>query len=235
MTFPSTPHRQRGLTLIEVTVALSILVLLMAGIFATLMQSRRLTESSIGQNAALTLVQGYMEQLKTMPLKDVVHANVDPAAGGVPDLTVSYDIPTRFKEPPASGTDDGTDPLTTSTGTPPALSSITPGVTPTGVKDNLKNFAVSTSTRPAAVAWSTLWPGAQNYPTPSTTVQTSTAYPSDMQINLWIWIQDLSGTTTYAADVYGITIIYTFRSNLGGSVRYHTGSIRSVRSAIPSF
>jgi len=235
VTLPSTSHRQRGLTLIEVTVALSILVLLMAGIFATLMQSRRLTESSIGQNAALTLVQGYMEQLKTMPLKDVVNAAVDPAAGGAPNLAVSYSIPTRFKEPPASGTDDGTDPLITSTGTPPALSSITPGVTPSGVKDNLKNFAVSTSTRPAAVAWSTLWPGAQTYPTPSTTVQTSTAYPSDMQINLWIWIQDLSGTSTYAADVYGITIIYTFRSSLGGSVRYHTGSIRSVRSAIPSF
>jgi hypothetical protein len=200
-----------------------------------LLQSRRLTEGSVIQNSAMTVVQGYVEQIKNMELKDVVNANKDPAAGGVPNLGVSFPIPTRFKEPPTSGTDDGQDPLWTSTGSPPDLSTLTPGVTPDGVVDNLKDFPDVAGATGTALAWATLWPGARNVPTPDPNVKTSTAYPTDLHLNIWVWVQDLTGTTPNAALVYGITIIYTWQYQDGNNTRYIMGTVRTIRSAVPTF
>jgi prepilin-type N-terminal cleavage/methylation domain-containing protein len=225
----------RGLTLIEVVIALSILALSLGGILAALMQSRRLTEGSVIQNSAMTVMQGYVEQIKNMELKDVVHADKDPAAGGVPVLGASFAIPTRFKEPPTSGTDDGLDYLWTTPGSPPALSTLTLGVTPAGVVDNLKDFPDVSGSTGTALAWSTLWPGARNVPTPDPNVKTSTAYPTDLHLNIWVWVQDLTGTTANAAQVYGITTIYTWQFQDGNKTRYIMGTVRSIRSAVPTF
>jgi hypothetical protein len=223
------------MTLIEVVIALSILALTLGGVLAALIQSRRLTEGSIAQNSALTIVQGYVEQMKNMELMQIVNATSDPASGGTANLTSSFSIPTRYKEPPTSGSDDGQDPLQTTTGTPPDLSTFTPGVTPSGVVDNLKDFSDGSGNQGAAVSWSSLWPGAQNYPTPSSLVQTSTAYPGDLHLNMWVWIQDLSGTSTNATTVYGITVIYTYQVLDGARTRYVMGEIRTIRSAVPTY
>jgi hypothetical protein len=220
------------MTLVEVAIALSILALSLGGILAALIQSRRLTEGSVSQNSALTIVQGYVEQMKNMELMQIVNSTTDPASGGIASLGSSFSIPTRYKEPPATGSDDGLDPLNTSTGAPPSLSSITPGVTPSGVVDNLKDFSDNSGLQGAATAWSTIWPGAKNYPTPSSLVQTSTAYPGDLHLNMWVWVQDLSGGN--AANVYGITVIYTWQFTDGAKVRYLTGTVRSIRSAVPT-
>jgi len=223
------------MTLIEVAIALSILALTLGGVLAALVQSRRLTEGSVAQNSALTIVQGYVEQMKNMELMQIVNATSDPASGGVANLSGSFSIPTRYKEPPTSGSDNGQDPLQTTTGTPPALSTLTPGVTPTGVVDNLKDFPDNSGTQGATLAWSTLWPHAQNYPTPSSLVLTSTAYPGDLHLNMWVWVQDLSGTSANAATVYGITVIYTYQVLDGARTRYVMGEIRTVRSAVPTY
>ncbi|MFA5058481.1 MAG: hypothetical protein WC485_10230, partial [Opitutaceae bacterium] len=161
------------MTLIEVAIALSILALSLGGILAALLQSRRLTEGSVSQNSVLTVVQGYVEQMKNMELSQIINAD----ANGNAQLSASFTIPTRYKEPPTAGADDGLDTLQTSTGTPPALSTLTPGVTPVGagIVDNLKNFSDNSGTQGAAVNWATLWPGAQNRPTPDPLVKTSTA------------------------------------------------------------
>jgi type II secretory pathway pseudopilin PulG len=224
-----------ALTLVEVVIALLILALALGGVLAALVQSRRLTEGSVSQNSALTVVQRYVEQMKNMELKKIVNSATDPASGGTPNLGSSFTINTRYKEPPSSGADDGLDPLQTSTGTPPDLSTLTPGVTPSGVVDNLKDFPDNSGTQGAATAWSTIWPGARNYPTPSSLVQTSTAYPGDLHLNMWVWVKDLSGTTSNAAEVYGITVIYTWQYKDGAKVRYLMGTVRSIRSAVPSF
>ena len=226
---------QHGMTLIEVSIALSILALTLGGVLAALIQSRRLTEGSVAQNSALTIVQGYVEQMKNMELKDIVNATSDPASGGTANLSSSFSIPTRYKEPPTSGSDDGQDPLQTTTGTPPNLSTFTPGVTPSGVVDNLKDFADNSGTQGSSEAWSTAWPNAQNYPTPSSLVQTSTAYPGDLHLNMWVWVQDLSGTTSNAATVYGITVIYTYQVLDGARLKYIMGEVRSIRSAVPTY
>jgi hypothetical protein len=124
-------------------------------------------------------------------------------------------------------------------------------VTPTGlgVVDNLRGFdmakdpsattetSTDTTTTTAQVAWSSAWPSAQNYTTATSNgVASTTTGKNDLHLNLWVWIQDLSGTTTTnAKQTYGITIIYTWQYLDGGKTRYALASVRSVRSIVPSF
>jgi Tfp pilus assembly protein PilV len=217
------------MTLVEVVIAMTVLAIAMGGIFATLLQSRRLTEGSVVQASALTIVQGYVEQMKSLEILELVGGTTD--IYGKPVLTTtSYAIPTR--------SDSTTlDPLMTSTGTPPDLSTIVPGVTPNGVVDNLKNFDIakdiseaekSSTSVATPVAWSSVWPKAKNYPS-------GTVGSSDLKINLWVWITDLSGTSILSSKAYGITVIYTWQYNDGRKAKYNIGTIRSIRSSVPTF
>jgi len=109
-----------GLTLVEVMVALGVLAMLMLGLFAGLIQSRRLTEASIYQNSANTIIQGYIEQMKNMEFEELSRAV----------------IPTRLDE------------ATLDTLTPSALPVIDPdtvvlGTVPLGVTDNIKTVDVN--------------------------------------------------------------------------------------------
>jgi Tfp pilus assembly protein PilV len=226
------------MTLVEVVTALAILAMTLTGILAIQMQSRRLTEGSVYQNTAITVVQGYLEQMKNMDLNSLVHAD----SNGNPQLGTTFAIPTLYS-------DSVPDNIKTSTGAIPALASITPGTTPAGVQDNLKSFdmakdiragetmtSTDTSATTLQIPWSTLWPGALDYTNASSfgliSANTGT---TDMHLNLWVWVTDLSGTTTYAQKTYGITIIYTWQFLDGNRIRYTVGSVRSVRSSVPSF
>jgi hypothetical protein len=231
------------MTLVEVTLAMAILALMLGGVLATLIQTRRLTEGSVSQNSALTIVQGYVEQMKNMDLKDVVNSPTDPASGGVPDLDSPYYIPTRLKDPPVTGADDGLDALLTSTGTPPSLSLLTPGVTPAAnpsgsgvIKDNLKNFSDTSEATGIATTWAAIWPGRQNDPVAAeVTGTTYTPRIGNLHLNMWVWVQDLSGSTAFASKVYGITVIYTWQFQDGSKTRYVMGTVRSIRSAVPTY
>lgn len=55
-----------GVTLIEIMVAMVILGFSGLGLLSGLMQSRRYTELAIHENTALTIGQGYIEQMKNM-------------------------------------------------------------------------------------------------------------------------------------------------------------------------
>jgi type II secretory pathway pseudopilin PulG len=228
------PHRSApGMTLTEVMVALFILSCSISGILAVQLQSRRLTEGSVYQNTALTIVQGYLEQMKNMNMNQLY-----------PTPTVG--ISALFN-------DSTTDYIQCCTGAVPALNTITPGVTPggAGIVDNLRGFDMTkdpkatteTSTdttngaTTAQVAWTTVWPKAIGYATAASNgVPGSTTGNNDLHLNLWVWVQDLSNsTTTNAKQVYGITIIYTWQYLDGGRTRYAIGSVRNIRSIVPSF
>lgn len=228
------------MTLIEILIALSILAMTMAGVYATLMQSRRMTEGSVIADTALTIVQGYVEQMKNMELSQMV-GGVD--VFGNPKLASgSFVMPTLLNQ-------TAPDPITVSSGTPPAISSLTPGVTPTGVQDNLKSYSVaagatatnldgsgSVSTT-VPVAWTTVWPGALNYANAESdgVPNSTTAGKTDLHMNLWVWVSDLSGTTAQATQVFGVTIIYTWQYTNGGQTQYNIGTVRSIRSNVPTF
>jgi hypothetical protein len=127
-----------------------------------------------------------------------------------------------------------------------------------GVKDNLKNIQADTltdivsvsgsgyntvtSARTSPVAWASIWPGDTTtggnptaFPTATANIATSTAYQNDLHMNLWVWVQDLSNTSSYAKYVYGITMIYTYQVPSNGYMRYYVGTLRTIRSAVPTY
>ena len=60
------PINTRALTLIEVMLALSVLTMVSLTILSSVLLSRRLAESNVYENTALTVTQGYLEQIKSM-------------------------------------------------------------------------------------------------------------------------------------------------------------------------
>lgn len=220
------------MSLLEVMIASFVVCLITLGIVATIIGSRTLTEGSVAQGMAQTIANGYMEQMRGMSLSDLVTTD---SSGNL--VTTSYEIPTQSDA-------NTSDPLYTSTGSPPSIKIITPGTTPSGVVDNLKSFVVNKSVTPAQVSWSSVWPNAQNYP--STTVGRT-----DLKMDIWIWITDLSNTGSGVAKAYGITMIYTwqFSTNGGasssvdgsrayggqGGTSYGVGIMRTIRSSVPTF
>jgi hypothetical protein len=227
-------RQTRALTLVEVMFAVGVLTIALGGILATFMQSRRLTEGSVFQNAALTIVQGYMEQIKNMDLAQMV-GGAD--GNGNPVLnTGTYSIPVYYDR-------NTPDALQTSTGMPPSITSINSGATPSGIVDNLKTFdmakdlsavdqtATDTLTYASTdqVTWPSVWPGANNYP--ATTVRTG---KSDLHLNVWVWVKDESVAAHRSSKIFSITLIYTWAYTDGGRVRYVTDTVRCLRSAVPT-
>lgn len=140
------------MTLLEVLFATAILTLAVGGLFATFLQSRRLTEGSVYQNAALTIVQGYIEQIKNMELGQMLGSTTTDASGNPIPATGSYVIPVYYDK-------NTPDSLKTSTGTPPTITAINSGATPTGAQDNLaysdnERFTLA-STEKGLDAWRT--------------------------------------------------------------------------------
>lgn len=97
-----------------------ILSMVVIGLLGSLMQSRRLTEASIYQNTANTIIQGYIEQMKNMEIDE---------------LTTSP-IRTRLDQ-------DTLDPLTPSPLPVIDTSTIVLGTTPAGVVNNAKTIDVN--------------------------------------------------------------------------------------------
>lgn len=230
----ATQRKTQAMTLVEVMFAVGVLTLTLGGLLATFMQSRRLTEGSVYQNAAVTIVQGYIEQMKNMDLGQMV-GGYD--ASGNPLLnTGSFSIPVYYDKYTL-------DSLQTSTGTPPAITAINNGVTPAGgaVVDNLKTFDMAKDldatdmtnvdnlsyAMTAQVTWQSVWPGAQNYP-----ASTVRAGKNDLHLNVWIWIKDESVAAQRSSKVYSLTVIYTWAYTDGGRVRYVSDVVRTLRSAV---
>jgi type II secretory pathway pseudopilin PulG len=115
------------MTLVEVAIAMTLLALFIAGLFASLLQSRRLTEASIYQNAANTILQGYIEQMKNMEFEELSR----------------NPIPTRLDA-------DTLDPLSTSAAPVIAVDDVVFGTVPAGVVENVK--VVDINNTPANVA-----------------------------------------------------------------------------------
>lgn len=251
------------MTLVEVVTALGIFAMMLGGMLAALMQSRRLTEGSVAQNTALIIVQGYLEQMKKMEMKDLLGSALCSSqldANGNPSFYTggNYAVPTiRGADTSTSTTASVADsltviPLAQGSSYPPSVSSLTAGVTPSGVVDNLRNFDMAkdtsatqmsssdTSATTGTITWTSAWPQASTYP-PYTNADgtsnvnvSSTVGATDLKLNLWVWVKDLGGSTTNASNVFGITIIYTYQFKDGGRTKYVMGSVRSIRSEVPT-
>ena len=58
--------KNAGLSLIEVTFAMALFTMICLGVLQAMLQSRRMTEGSVRQASIASLVQGYMEQFKSI-------------------------------------------------------------------------------------------------------------------------------------------------------------------------
>lgn len=117
----------RAFTLVEVLISSLVLTITCGGILAMIVQSRRLTEGSIVQNSVVTVMQGYIEQVKSMEYS-LLAPSLPSAPATHPTIPTVLDQSTP-------------DPLTLSWGTPPtSLPAI--GSTPTGAISNTKVIAI---------------------------------------------------------------------------------------------
>lgn len=119
--------RHHAFTLIEVLISSLVLAILSGGILSMIIQSRRLTEGSIVQNSVVTVMQGYIEQAKSME-----YSLLAPSLPSAPSINPT--IPTVLDQ-------ETPDPLTLSWGTPPTTMPAI-GTTPTGAVTNTKTIAI---------------------------------------------------------------------------------------------
>ena len=71
VSFPIARRRRRGMTLVEVMIAMIILATGLLGFLGSFIQSRRVTESSVLHAAASSLVYGLLEQIKGLDYPSV--------------------------------------------------------------------------------------------------------------------------------------------------------------------
>lgn len=183
----------QAFTLVEVLIASVVLSLLSMGVLAMIIQSRRMTEGSIVQNSVVTVMQGYIEQVKSMD-----YSLLAPSLPSAPATPIT--IPTVLDEVTP-------DPLTLSWGTPPdTMPAI--GSTPTGAVTNTKTIAIK---NPAV-------------------------NPNDnLNLTIWVWVQDLTDIPNNVGGSKAVTMIYTYQFRDGGRLRSIRGSLRTIRSVVPSF
>lgn len=81
------------MTLIEVMAASVILAMVVLGVLQGMLQSRRMTEGSVRQASVASLVQGYLEQLKSIKYGDLPSSpTATPGAGAVADWVAAANI-----------------------------------------------------------------------------------------------------------------------------------------------
>jgi prepilin-type N-terminal cleavage/methylation domain-containing protein len=225
--FPLHPRlpvrRQRAFSLFEMMISMGLMTIIMTAVLAAFVQTRRLASASVAQSCAVTIVQGYIEQLKNIPLQNFINSDAtDPQNN--PRLTVSFELPTMK--------DQATTPITLwttpSTVTASTLTGGTAGTSPTGAVDNLQAFDMDSRNQTGTGTWATIWPNANNYPT-------STPGRSDLRMNFWVQITDLTPSSTPKCKAYGILIVYTWQYTNGGRTSYFKDSVRTVRSAVQTF
>lgn len=219
--------KNHGMTLVEVVTALGVMAIMMAGVLTAFMQTRRLAGASVAQNCAITIVQGYIEQLKNIPLQQFINSNPVDTQNN-PNLTVSFVLPT-LKDQSGTAVNLATTPTSVTLAT---MENATAGTTPTGVVDNLQRFDMDITTAGTATTWAAIWPGANT---------SLTAYPStvprttDLRMNFWVQISDLTPSSSAKCKAYGFVIFYTWQFVDGGRIKYSKGSVRSIRSAVQTF
>lgn len=83
----------RALTLVEVVFASAILSMVMLGVLQGMLQSRRMTEGSVRQASVASLVQGYMEQMKSLKYGDLtVSPTATPGTGLASDWNAANEV-----------------------------------------------------------------------------------------------------------------------------------------------
>lgn len=211
---PRTTRSLRGLravSLVEVMFASGILTMVLLGVLQGSLQSRRMTEGSIRQATCASLVQGYMEQIKSMKYAAVLNAlpsspSVTPGAGTVAAWQAYVGTP---------GTDDSNPTLTLKDSSQTdTIFCLSPGAAPTTLPD------ISTLPTNAAKR------------TESVDIDNIASAADNCTLDMWVWINPLTGTNVQ--DCKSIVVVYQYTVKDGGRVRYYSDMVRAIRSIVPT-
>ncbi len=96
---PPFPRRTAAFSLFEVLIAMGLMTVIMTAVLASFVQTRRLAAASVSQNCAVTIVQGYIEQLKNIPLQNFINADATDPRTTPPSIPMIRRAP---PSPPAS-------------------------------------------------------------------------------------------------------------------------------------
>lgn len=190
MVRPRRFRSHRGLTLVEVTIAIGVIAILSTSLVAASILIRRLTETAVYQSSVAAIMQGYLEQIKNIPY-DLVP--LSPPAGT--DRTAStyatlYAIPTQKDDVTA-------DAIILSPLAPLSLANLTLPNVPSSVYNNVKVFDVNR----AGDLTISLWAWVQDV-TPSGYGATQQAKAITI---LYMWqVQDGSITRSYSGVIKNI-------------------------------
>ncbi len=183
----------RGLTLVEVMFALTIQAVVMLALIGSFIQSRRLTESTVLNAAATSLVYGLIEQMKELDYQNLVpNTGVDPSVPvdglGNPTATPPY-VRLRINQNKVVWLQCVYTPATTSD----------PNPTPKG----------PTST-PAATATAADVGAIDNYigSIPLSTVTGTTS--QQINLNIWLWVDEIPKASDDVTDAKKVTMVYTY-------------------------
>lgn len=182
---------RRGVTLVELMVAMTISATLMLSLISAVIQSRRVTESSVLHAAATSLVYGIVEQIKQLDYSSLLpNYETDPfaPAGTTPPyirvrLNQSSVVWLRVVHTTAGGTPAAPTTTPASTVTAASLSAI---------DNNIGSIPLSTVT--------------------GTTSQ-------DLNLNLWVWIDEMPDTSSDVSEIKRVTLVYTYSYQDGAVTR----------------
>jgi hypothetical protein len=180
-------------TLVEAVVALFILALFMLGFLGAFVQSRKVTESSVLHAAATSIVYGIVEQIKQLDYTSAVPSQVtDP---GDPNSTTPPFVRVRINQ--------DTIKWLRVVYTPAPGTALGPTTTP------------DASAAAASVGGGAIdnWLGALPLSTVSGTRSQS------INLNLWIWVDEIPDTGNDVSEVKKITIVYTYSYQTGSTTR----------------
>jgi prepilin-type N-terminal cleavage/methylation domain-containing protein len=76
----ASPALRRGLTLTEVIISMVVFTIVSLGVLTIVTQIRHMSENTVYENTALTMAQGYIEQVRSLSYNDLVTAANDNTA-----------------------------------------------------------------------------------------------------------------------------------------------------------
>ena len=199
------------MTIVEVMFAGGILAMVVMGTLQGMMQSRRMTESSIRQATVASLVQGYMEQIKSLKYASTLNAlpsspSVTPSGGTLAAWQAYLGT---------AGTDDSNPTLI--------------------LKDSNQSdvtFCICAGAAPASLPAIGTLPTDASFHTESVDIDNINSTTDNTQLNMWVWINNLSGTNLQ--DCKSIVIVYQWTVKDGGRIVYYSDMTRSIRSIVPT-
>lgn len=189
----------RGVTLVEVMVALTLMATVMLGFIGSFIQSRRVTESSVLHAAATAMIYGMIEQIKELDYSTQVPSDeVDPYAPTGTGAPVPPYVRVRINQ----STVVWLQVVHTLASTAAAPT------TPQGP-----------TTTPAPLATAASVGAVDNFigAIPLSTVTGTTS--QQINLNIWLWIDEIPNVAHDVGSAKKFTLVYTYSFQDGGKTR----------------